>query len=36
MVIDEIHLLGVDRGPVLEMIVSRMRFISTQTGKLAS
>ena len=25
VVIDEIHLLGADRGPVLEVIVSRMR-----------
>jgi activating signal cointegrator complex subunit 3 len=33
MIIDEIHLLGVDRGPVLEVIVSRMRFISCQTSK---
>jgi activating signal cointegrator complex subunit 3 len=33
MIIDEIHLLGVDRGPVLEVIVSRMRFISAQTAK---
>jgi activating signal cointegrator complex subunit 3 len=32
VIIDEIHLLGVDRGPVLEVIVSRMRFISTQTA----
>lgn len=29
MIIDEIHLLGQDRGPVLEVIVSRMRFMST-------
>jgi len=28
IVIDEIHLLGQDRGPVLEVIVSRMRYIS--------
>jgi activating signal cointegrator complex subunit 3 len=28
VVIDEIHLLGADRGPVLEVIVSRMRYIS--------
>ena len=28
VVIDEIHLLGQDRGPVLEVIVSRMRYIS--------
>ena len=33
VIIDEIHLLGVDRGPVLEVIVSRMRFISSQTSK---
>ena len=33
VVIDEIHLLGVDRGPVLEVIVSRMRFISAQTAR---
>lgn len=33
MIIDEIHLLGEDRGPVLEMIVSRMRFISAQTRR---
>ena len=29
LVIDEIHLLGQDRGPVLEVIVSRMRHISS-------
>jgi activating signal cointegrator complex subunit 3 len=34
MIIDEIHLLGVDRGPILEIIVSRMRYISTQTNRL--
>jgi len=32
VVIDEIHLLGEDRGPVLEVIVSRMRYISAQTS----
>ena len=31
MIIDEIHLLGGDRGPILEVIVSRMRYISQQT-----
>ncbi len=31
VIIDEIHLLGGDRGPVLEVIVSRMRFISSIT-----
>lgn len=25
VVIDEIHLLGGDRGPILEVLVSRMR-----------
>ena len=33
LIIDEIHLLGVDRGPVLEVIVSRMRYISDQTTR---
>lgn len=28
VVIDEIHLLGQDRGPVIEVIISRMRYIS--------
>ncbi len=27
VVIDEIHLLGADRGPILEVIVSRMRWV---------
>lgn len=31
IIIDEIHLLGEDRGPILEVIVSRMRYISSQT-----
>jgi activating signal cointegrator complex subunit 3 len=31
VIIDEIHMLGEDRGPVLEVIVSRMRYISSQT-----
>ncbi|KAH3764158.1 activating signal cointegrator 1 complex subunit 3 [Pelomyxa schiedti] len=31
VIIDEIHLLGEERGPVLEVIVSRMRYISSQT-----
>ena len=30
IIIDEIHMLGQDRGPILEVIVSRMRFISSQ------
>ena len=29
LIIDEIHLLGEDRGPVLEAVVSRMRYISS-------
>lgn len=33
IVIDEIHLLGEDRGPVLEVIVSRTNFISSHTEK---
>lgn len=33
MIIDEIHLLGEDRGPVLEVIVSRTNFISDCTGR---
>ncbi|KAL7033852.1 hypothetical protein ACKWTF_007745 [Chironomus riparius] len=33
IVIDEIHLLGEDRGPVLEVIVSRTNFISSHTSK---
>lgn len=32
VIMDEIHLLGADRGPVLEVIVSRMRYISASTG----
>lgn len=28
VVIDEIHLLGQDRGPVIEVIISRMRYIA--------
>ncbi|XP_055550848.1 activating signal cointegrator 1 complex subunit 3 [Wyeomyia smithii] len=31
IVIDEIHLLGEDRGPVLEVIVSRTNFIASHT-----
>ncbi|CAK0786311.1 hypothetical protein CVIRNUC_009524 [Coccomyxa viridis] len=31
LVIDEIHLLGADRGPILEVIVSRMRYIAAIT-----
>jgi activating signal cointegrator complex subunit 3 len=32
VIIDEIHLLGQDRGPVIEVIISRMRYIAEQTG----
>lgn len=32
VIIDEIHLLGVDRGPILEVIVSRLNYISFHTG----
>ncbi|XP_049885974.1 activating signal cointegrator 1 complex subunit 3 isoform X2 [Pectinophora gossypiella] len=33
IVIDEIHLLGEDRGPVLEVIVSRANFIQSHTSR---
>lgn len=33
IVIDEIHLLGEERGPVLEVIISRLNFISSYTEK---
>uniref|UniRef100_A0A5S6QU49 Activating signal cointegrator 1 complex subunit 3 n=1 Tax=Trichuris muris TaxID=70415 RepID=A0A5S6QU49_TRIMR len=33
IVIDEIHLLGEDRGPVLEVIVSRTNYITGTTGR---
>ncbi|XP_077300347.1 activating signal cointegrator 1 complex subunit obelus [Arctopsyche grandis] len=33
IVIDEIHLLGEDRGPVLEVIVSRTNFIASHTAR---
>ncbi|KAG7193183.1 uncharacterized protein KQ657_000940 [Scheffersomyces spartinae] len=33
VIMDEIHLLASDRGPILEMIVSRMNYISSQTRK---
>lgn len=31
IILDEIHLLGEERGPILEVIVSRMRYISAHT-----
>lgn len=33
VVIDEIHLLGTDRGAILEVIVSRMRYIASHTDQ---
>ncbi|KAJ2656903.1 activating signal cointegrator 1 complex subunit 3 [Coemansia sp. RSA 1200] len=33
VIIDEIHLLGGDRGPILEVIVSRMNHIAAQTQR---
>ncbi|XP_076671425.1 activating signal cointegrator 1 complex subunit obelus [Andrena cerasifolii] len=33
IIIDEIHLLGEDRGPVLEVIISRTNFISSHTTR---
>ncbi|CAF1136865.1 unnamed protein product [Rotaria sp. Silwood1] len=33
LIIDEIHMLGEDRGPVLEVIVSRANFISSHTER---
>ncbi|CAM9363686.1 unnamed protein product [Sphacelaria rigidula] len=32
VIMDEIHLLGEDRGPVLEVIVSRMRYIAASAA----
>lgn len=31
VIMDEVHLLASDRGPILEMIVSRMNYIASQT-----
>ncbi|PNY25026.1 helicase mug81 [Tolypocladium capitatum] len=33
VIIDEIHLLAGDRGPILEIIVSRMNYIASSTNK---
>lgn len=33
IIIDEIHLLGADRGPIIEVIVSRLRFIAQKQQK---
>jgi len=35
VVIDEIHLLGADRGPILEVIVSRMRCVRSRAPNWA-
>jgi activating signal cointegrator complex subunit 3 len=32
VIIDEIHLLGEERGPILEVIVSRMRYMAEKMG----
>jgi replicative superfamily II helicase len=32
IIIDEIHLLGEERGPILEVIVSRMRYVGSAVG----
>ena len=31
LIVDELHLIGGEPGPVLEVIISRMRYISSQT-----
>ncbi|KAJ1675795.1 activating signal cointegrator 1 complex subunit 3 [Spiromyces aspiralis] len=36
VIIDEIHLLGGDRGPILEVIVSRMNYIASSDSKIRS
>lgn len=33
VIMDEVHLLAGDRGPILEMIVSRMNYMGQKTGK---
>lgn len=33
VIMDEIHLLASERGPILEMIVSRMNYMSTHTER---
>ncbi|KAI8873078.1 Sec63-domain-containing protein [Ramicandelaber brevisporus] len=33
VIIDEIHLLGADRGPILEVLVSRLGFIAAHTTR---
>eukprot|EP01084_Bolivina_argentea_P212874 361752_1 len=36
IIFDEIHLLGLDRGPILEIIVSRLRFVENIKNKKAN
>ena len=36
VIIDEIHLLGGDRGPILEIIVSRMNYIANATKETST
>ena len=31
LIVDEIHLIGGDKGPTLEVLTSRMRYMSSQT-----
>ena len=33
VIVDELHLIGGARGPVVEVVTSRMRYISSQTEK---
>jgi activating signal cointegrator complex subunit 3 len=33
VILDEVHLLGEERGPVLEVIVSRLRYMANVTGR---
>lgn len=33
IIIDEIHLLGLERGNILESLISRANFINRYTGK---
>ena len=31
LIVDELHLIGSEPGPILEVVISRMRYISAQT-----
>lgn len=33
IIIDEIHLLGADRGPIIEVLISRLRFIAQKQNR---